>query len=160
MKSRRILHPTVQQPMLDFTQRDLATVCERIRLAHFPSLAETPRIRFVQRGTLANIRRAPRGQLINLHAILNSPETPTHVFRWIMSHELLHLEIRPREIRGRMVAHPPEFFERELQLVPGRAAAKRWLFQTLGERLKVRPRLECIQVLPAKRRNSLLRDAG
>jgi len=137
-----------QQPMLSFVELDLQALCEQIRQKHFPKLAEAPPVYFIQRSTLANITR-DRWQRwsICMHAILNSPATPLFVFSYILKHELLHIQIRPREIGGRLVAHPPEFFEREHQLSPEREEAKRWIFQTLGDRLRVRPRLERIDVL-------------
>ena len=141
-----------QQPMLSFVELDLRALCEQLRQAHFPTLEEAPPVYFIQRSTLANITRDRRQRWsICIHAILNSPDTPLYVFTNILKHELLHTQIRPSEIDGRLVAHPPEFFERERQIAPEIEEAKDWLFRELADRLRVRPRLERIDVLAAKR---------
>ena len=68
--------------------------------------------------TLAFIRRASGAAEIVMHPLLNHPETPVEVVRHIVLHELLHLWIRPEEIDGKLVMHPPEFWQAEKRYVP------------------------------------------
>ena len=75
------------------------------------------------------------------------PRDPSFCFQLHFRARASATAIRPHEINGHRVAHPPEFFEREQQLSPEREEAKRWIFKTLGKRLRVRPRLERIDVL-------------
>lgn len=138
-----------RQRMLNFAQWDLAALCDEIRQELFPELTLTPSVRFLQKSTLANIiRQGEENWTISLHAVLNCGDVPLCVFTYILKHELLHMEIRPQEISGRLVDHPPEFFQRERQITPERDEAKHWIWRNLGDRLRVRPRLECIKVKP------------
>ncbi len=79
--------------------------------------------------TLAFIETEPQQSTvrITMHSILNSAQTPLEVIRGIFKHEVLHLEVRPREIDGKLVAHPPEFWERERELIPEMPQVWSWL---------------------------------
>ncbi len=142
-----------QQPMLSFTSASLDKLAEEIRQRHFPKLPSVPAIHFVESGTLACLVKSPnRPPRIYLHAVLNNDDVPHCVYTFVLKHELLHLEVQSREIDGKMVSHPPEFFDRERQIAPERDEAWKWIGRTLWPRLKFRPRQECIDVLPPKRR--------
>ncbi|NDC39504.1 MAG: hypothetical protein EBZ48_15945 [Proteobacteria bacterium] len=83
-----------------------------------------------------------------LHSVLNHPGTPEEVVRYILTHEMLHVEVRPRlltesEWRAKRANkrigdnemerlllkesfHPPEFFERAAELSPAAVSAPVW----------------------------------
>jgi hypothetical protein len=69
--------------------------------------------------------------------MLNTPETPLAVFLHILTHEMLHLVIPARRIRGKDKRHPPEFFEREEVLAPERLNSYAWIWTNFGSFLKV-----------------------
>ena len=103
--------------------------------------------------------------MISLHSLFNHPDTPELVVRHILIHELLHIEIPPRELReGELdprvsrkkrskpqeklgpISHPAEFWVRERALSPMRLVALKWIFEAFGGRLKYREREEGIWV--------------
>ena len=138
--------------MLSLANVDLGQLVDELRQARFPELPIAPAACFVQHGTLACLVEAKgRRPQIYLHAVLNSEDVPLYVFRYVLTHELLHLAIPPREIKGRIKKHPPEFTERERLLAPEREKAWQWIYEVLGDRLQERPRLECLEVLPPGR---------
>lgn len=120
---------------------------EAVRRRRFPAIDGPIVVEVSGRGTLAYIESggsiAPR---VIAHAILNDAHVPAWVRAFVYTHELLHLEVRPRQIGKRLVDHPPEFWAREAELCPERDQAWRWIWANLGECLLKRPRLECIQV--------------
>jgi len=103
---------------------------------------------FVKRGPLACICHDDVSATIYIHHILNSQDTPREVLDLVFKHELIHLEIPPAEIKGREVQHPPEFREREEAICTERELAWGWIYINLWQCLKVRPRLQRIDVAP------------
>jgi len=71
---------------------------------------------------------------------------PECVFSLICKHELLHTQVRPREVAGQKRFHPPEFWDSERRLAPERTEAWRWLWENVGECLVVRPKVEGVYV--------------
>ena len=96
---------------------------------------------------LANVAIAEQTAKIRVHEILNRGDTPRDIFEHILIHEMLHIVIRPREIGGRMVHHPPEFWDAELRLSPARSIAWDWLHRSLLPWLKIDKRREQTLVL-------------
>jgi len=157
----RRLQVVRQQPLLSFACASLNELAEEIRQRHFPKLPSVPAIHFVESGTLACLVESPnRPPRICLHAVLNNDDVPHCVYAFVLKHELLHLQVQSREIDGKMVSHPPEFFDLERQIAPERDEAWKWICRTLWPRLKFRPRQECIDVLPPKRRRRALYSAS
>lgn len=98
---------------------DVDQILRGLLAGEFKDLAVRPIWQFAEEDTLAFIRADyPTGPLIVMHSTLNNPGTPYEVIKFIFKHELLHLRIRPREIDGKLVAHPPEFFEMERKIAP------------------------------------------
>jgi hypothetical protein len=54
-------------------------------------------------------------------------EIPAPVFQHIFIHEIIHLLVPPREIKGKLKAHLPEFWELEKRLSPQSADAWDWI---------------------------------
>jgi hypothetical protein len=64
----------------------------------------------------------PGGDIFS-HSLFHRPDVPQPVIEHVLRHEPLHLKIRPREIDGKLVHHPPEFWEAEQALVPWKSAS-------------------------------------
>lgn len=79
--------------------------------------------------TLACIRweQGKPGGDIYFHSVFNHPDVPQPVIEHVLRHELLHLKIPARVIDGKLIHHPPEFWEAELALVPWKSASWRWM---------------------------------
>lgn len=86
------------------------------------------------------------GPLIQISTLLNEPDTPYEVMEHIIIHELLHIEVPPREIDGKHVSHPPEFWERERALSPQAGKAMEWIFLRFFSDLKIDRKNECLFV--------------
>lgn len=109
----------------------------------FPELASQKiEIWLRNQPTLATVRLDDNKVVIELHAVLNHSQTPERVVRFILRHELLHVLIRPREIDGRLAAHPPEFWDAERRF-PDRLLAWSWVKLTLGSCLRPNQTKEC-----------------
>ena len=68
--------------------------------------------RWGKRGPLTQIRMgsySPRRRLIRIHPLLDRPDVPRWVVRFVIYHELLHHVIPTSRRRGRRIHHPPEF---------------------------------------------------
>lgn len=98
--------------------------------------------------TLACIYCQPErlGGAICFHSLFNRPDVPQPVIEHILRHELLHLKIPPREIDGKLISHPPEFWEEEKVLVPWKSASWAWIYSAFWEVVKVDRPHECIWV--------------
>jgi len=114
------------------TPFELAAVLREVRRTFFHDALPLPDILFADSLSLACITHFPEGSgrlpIIVLNSILNHPETPELVVRYIIKHELLHLVVPAREIEGRRVSHPPEFFREEDRLAPERGMMWMWLY--------------------------------
>ena len=75
--------------------------------------------------TLACIRweHGKPGGDVFFHSLFNRPDVPQPVIEHVLRHELLHLKIPAREIDGKLLHHPPEFWEAEQALVPWKSAS-------------------------------------
>ena len=98
--------------------------------------------------TLACIRLQDgcAGGEICLHSLFNRPDVPWPVVSHVLRHELLHLKIPAREIDGRIVSHPPEFWEAEASLIPWRQTSWLWMRLAFGEAIKVDPVVEHLTI--------------
>ena len=70
--------------------------------------------------TLACIEIQNSSAIIKMHSLLNHQQTPLEIIRLIFIHECLNLLVWPREIGGKVISHPPEFWEKEEQYIPDR----------------------------------------
>ena len=96
--------------------------------------------------SLASVWSEDDSATIVLHSVLNHPQTPEEVVTYILKHELLHLEVPPREVDGKLKSHPPEFFEAEDLVSPERRTSTFWLNSVLRYCLKVEKKHEYIRV--------------
>ena len=98
--------------------------------------------------TLACIRweQGKPGGDIFFHSLFNRPDVPQPVIEQVLRHEFLHLKIRPREIDGKLVHHPPEFWEAEQALVPWKEASWGWMVLAFWEVIKTDIPNECVWV--------------
>lgn len=99
---------------------------------------------FITTQSLAFI--TPEDPAIFIHPVLNHPDIPEQAFRYIATHELLHLTISARRIGRKLVHHPPEFWERERSLFPDEKVFWRWLYGNYSSVLKSNKKRECITV--------------
>lgn len=139
------------EPRLGFVHVDIQAIMEGVRREHFPHLPQRLQFFFVRRGSLACVCFDDNVATVYAHEVLNHSETPEEVFSTVCKHELLHLVVPKREVKGRVTSHPPEFWEREDQIAPERDMAWRWLLMHLGNCLKRRPQLERIDVMASWR---------
>ena len=124
---RRYRRPELPQAVFPFVPFDLPAVLESVRRERVPEAPAGIPVAIYEQKPLAciNFQEGVPTE-IALHAILNRAELPEMVLRCIFTHELLHTMIPSREIRGKLVAHPPEFFEAELRAVPVGEVADSW----------------------------------
>lgn len=121
---------------LSFLSFSLGDLLARVR-RDFPEL-EDRRIEawLVRQRTLACINIDGEVHQICIHAVLNHAGTPEEVIAFVLRHELLHLQIPPREIDGKLVSHPPEFWEAERALAKDGELAWAWIWLTFHSVLK------------------------
>ncbi len=92
---------------------------------------------------------------ITLHSVLNHPSTPLQVIAGIFKHEVLHLTVRPREIDGKLITHPPEFWEKERELIPEMSEVWFWLWISFHSAMKRDEKRERM-VINAKRAREII----
>jgi len=98
--------------------------------------------------TLACIRweHGKPGGDVFFHSLFNRPDVPQPVIEHVLRHELLHLKIPAREIDGKLLHHPPEFWEAEQALVPWKSASWGWMVLAFWEVIKRDIPNECVWV--------------
>ncbi|MCX6996480.1 MAG: hypothetical protein NTV49_05220 [Kiritimatiellaeota bacterium] len=141
------------QPLLPCGVPPLAALLDALRRERVPDATDPLRVGLFVQDTLASITLsdAPPGW-IGLHALLNRPDTPAAVWRYILTHELLHSVVPPVVVNGKAIMHPPEFWAREQELAPERGAAWGWLWLNFHACLKKDTVRECVFVKPGWRR--------
>lgn len=137
------------QPQLPFCWRAINALLCQILAAYFPEETTTPGVFFGRIPTLALIEDSLSEQrsTIWMHHALNDPATPDYVFAHVLKHELLHTRIRPREVNGKWLAHPPEFWEEENRIAKAdKGQAWAWIYQNFSAALTRDSEHECIWV--------------
>ena len=124
----------------------LVETLQNLWTSHFEDIKILPEVFFIDRGPLACIYLQTGRPTIYVHSLLNHPATPKAVISLVCKHELLHVRIPPREVEGRLRQHPPEFWEAERSLAPEQNEAWEWVWRARGQWLRLRPRLERIDV--------------
>lgn len=128
--------PLLFQPVPTLLRFSLTETLEEVRAAHFPDLAgEEVEVRIAAERALAFISNGFMGRgrhLVVFHPILNHPQTPIEVVRFICKHELTHIVRPPHVHEGRYEAHPPEFWEFEAEIGPERFAVWAWIYENLN----------------------------
>ena len=74
-----------------FLAFDKDGLLQELLSSQFDTVVIPVRASFVSEGTLARITHNCERARIYLHQILNHPDTPKFVIRYILQHELLHL---------------------------------------------------------------------
>lgn len=127
--------PLLFQPVPSLLGFSLTETVEEMRAVHFPDLDEQIEVRIASEGALAFVQRqfmGPQKHLVVFHPVLNHPETPVEVLRFIAKHELTHLARPGRLIDGAYESHPPEFWEHEYAIGPERYAVWAWIHKNLN----------------------------
>lgn len=126
--------PLLFQPVPSLVSVSLTELMQEVRAAWFPEIDADLEVRIAEDDPLAFIWPGFMGQhghLIVVHPVLNHPQTPVEVLRFIFKHELTHI-VRPgRTSHGKYEAHPPEFWKHEFAIAPERDAAWRWINDNL-----------------------------
>ncbi len=157
---RKKLDVRLLQPQLPVCGGEISAIVTQLVTCHFPDIATPPGVFFGRTQTLAHIEDALREERsgIWLHHALNDHATPDYVFAFVITHELLHVRIRPREVDGKWSAHPPEFWEEENRIaVADRSRAWEWIYRQFGYALREDKEQECIWV-NNRRMDELLRN--
>ena len=148
-QKRTRLNVRLLQPQLPFCGGAINALLSQILAAYFPKKTTTPDVFFGRTPTLALIENPQSGQrsTIWMHHALNDPATPDYVFAHVFKHELLHTRIRPREVQGKWLAHPPEFWEEESRIAEAdKGQAWEWIFRNFAAALKRDSEHECVWV--------------
>ena len=124
-----------KHPELPFFGFDIYSVLARAK-NRLPLVANRPvALWIMNQATLASIEPSDK-PCIFLHSILNHYQTPEMVMEFILTHELLHLLVAPKEVNGVMKQHPPEFWDAERRAFPELELAWNWLISALYPCLK------------------------
>jgi len=142
---------SVSHPELPFFGFDIYRVLERATSRISPATDSPLTLWIINQPTLACIETSSK-PCIFLHSILNHHQTPELVMDFILTHELLHLVVPPREIGGIVKWHPPEFLEAERRAFPELELAWNWLTSALCPCLKPDPKKEATLVKTSWRR--------
>lgn len=136
----------VGYPELSFLSFDLYGLLEHVR-EQFPNQKWRRIGVWIQaQPTLACIWFRDDSADVILHSVLNHRQTPEAVVRYILKHELLHLQVPAREVDGKLTSHPPEFREAESMVAPEQTIAMNWLYIAIGSYLSTNKRRERITV--------------
>ncbi|MCC7363393.1 MAG: hypothetical protein IT303_03395 [Dehalococcoidia bacterium] len=133
MPGRRRPHPF--QPALWRTSIDVPALVEEVRSLYFPRVPGPVPVFFAAHRPLACAVTASEELVfpaVYIHQVLNHPETPVEVLRFIAKHELLHLAIPPKRSGRRVQTHPREFWDAEARIAPESRLAWQWITENLG----------------------------
>ena len=141
----RALAKQTEISLLPFSISDLIS---EVRTEFFPAVDTKIDCCFGDLRTLGFIEKVDgdNQSIIALHSVLNHKDTPREAIKFIVKHEFLHLVIRPRVIDGKLVSHPPDFWERENELSPERNLIWRWIRFNFDHILTLDRQRECLQV--------------
>jgi len=136
-----------RQPILPYVNCDLRALLAEVHEQRTPEVCRRPGIFFVEQGWLACIVESQEtNPAIYLHGILDNLEVPQAVFRFILTHELIHLLVPSAEVNGKMTSHPPRFREREQRLCPELPTVWEWIWQHLWRTLVIDRKAEGLRV--------------
>ena len=122
-----IRQPLLFQPVETRTPFSFSRLVDESRAVWFPEIDDEVEVRIGGAGSLACVWYHRMGQgrhVIVFHPILNRPDTPIEVVRFIAKHELAHI-LHPEE------GHSPAVWEHELRVGPERFAVWAWVHQNL-----------------------------
>jgi len=89
---------------------------------------------------------------IAVHSALDRPDTPLDVVRFLLKHELIHVERESARGHGggRRPSHPAAFWEREREVAPEAEEMWEWIESEVGHCLERDHRRECVFVVPKR----------
>lgn len=82
----------------------------------------------IKRATLAFIKLSGVQPKIVLHPLLNHPDTPLEVVRFILVHELIHIVVPSIKKGDDIIIHSEDFWRMEKELVPERDLYWGWMY--------------------------------
>jgi hypothetical protein len=136
--------PSTELPFFDFDVYELNRWAAKV-VGNDPDFE--PNVVIVESRTLASIWAEASPPVIELHPLFNVEWLPIEVLKHVLIHEHIHKRIKPREVEpGKMVDHPPEFWELERELSPLRNAAWLWMYAEWGDILRRDAKHECTWV--------------
>ena len=128
----RRFQPYLFQPVPSRLPFSLNDVVEEVRASLFPAVEERVEVRITtETRSIAAIWYHLMGRdrhVVAFHPILNHPDVPIEVIRFIAKHELTHV-VQPG---NGDTGHPPEFWAHEYRVAPERWAAWHWIRTNLG----------------------------
>ncbi|MEX0783837.1 MAG: hypothetical protein WD557_14430 [Dehalococcoidia bacterium] len=126
------LQPYLFQPVPSRLPFSLNDVVEEVRASLFPEVEERVEVRITtETRSIAAIWYHLMGRdrhVVAFHPLLNHPEMPIEIIRFIAKHELTHI-VRPGDEDD---GHPPAFWAHEYHVAPERWAAWHWIHANLG----------------------------
>lgn len=133
---------------LEFVSFSMREALEKVRAGFFPELSVAIAYGFADMDALASVGCPKEGSkaLVSIHPLFNHRATPEEVIGFVFKHELLHLVVPPREVKGKRRTHPPEFWERERAIAPEGRRVWLWIWVNFGPYLRRHPRLEVTRV--------------
>ena len=140
-KKARRLRLARTQPALCFVDLNLPALLNELLAGQFADIDQDVRVSFVSEGPLACIETGQPAQ-IYIHQVLNHPDTPPEVIRYVLQHELLHLRIPPEGDD----THPPGFRAAEKRLCPDMNIAWGWMLINLGQFTRKDPSRQRVKV--------------
>ena len=144
--------PLLFQPIETVTPFSFSGIVDEARAIWFPEIEDEIEVRIGDAGSLACIWYHRMGfgrHIIVFHPILNRPDMPVEVVRFIAKHELAH-------VLHQEGGHPPCFWEDELRVAPERFAAWSWIHRNLGNSLReTRYGLHVVRTWRARTRRSI-----
>jgi hypothetical protein len=126
-------------PEISFLSFDVLDLLSRLQHEMGPEAVAPITFSLQTMEALACIRweHGKPGGDIFFHSLFNRPDVPQPVIEHVLRHELLHLIIPAREIDGKRIHHPPEFWEAEQALVPWKSASWGWMVLAFWEVIKM-----------------------
>ena len=134
----------ISQGELELVRFDTNAVLREIQRTLFPKITSEVTCNYGHIPTLGFVEKVGENRhVISLHSMFNHPDTPELVIRHILIHELLHIEVPPRDLRegevdprisrkkGREegpplgpILHPAEFWVRKWRREFGRRVVR------------------------------------
>ncbi len=120
--------PLLFQPVETVTPFSFSRVIDEARSIWFPEMDDDVETRIASIGPLASIwshRMGRERHIVVFHPILNRPDVPYEVVRFIAKHELTHIAVPG-------AGHSRAFWEKEHEISPEQRACWIWINANLG----------------------------
>lgn len=120
--------PLLFQPYERQTSFSFSRIVDEVRAVWFPEMDIDVETRIDAVGGLASVWYHRMGwdrHVIFFHPVLNRPDVPEEVVRFLAKHELAHISV---PLRG----HPPQFWAKEWEVGRERYAVWNWIHRNLA----------------------------